>query len=65
LPLAEKWNHQAEHEAFGIMRTLSARQVIDSDVFDPFVACGAWRDDTVQGGDAVVQACVTPEPGPH
>jgi hypothetical protein len=39
--------------------------VIDADLFDLFVACGAWRDETAQGGDAVVQTWMTPEPGPH
>jgi len=52
-------------EALAIMRTLCARQVIDTDLFDLFVACGAWRDDTTQGGDAVVQTRATPEPRPH
>lgn len=52
-------------EALAIMRTLCARQVIDADLFDLFVTCGAWRDETAQGGDAVVQTWTMPDPGPH
>ena len=52
-------------EALAIMRTLCARQVIDADLFELFVACGAWREDAAQGDDAVVQAWATPEPRSH
>jgi HD-GYP domain-containing protein (c-di-GMP phosphodiesterase class II) len=52
-------------EALAIMRTLSARRVIDADLFELFVACGAWRDDAAEGGEAAVVAWVMQPPGPR
>jgi hypothetical protein len=59
-----KTAHSAS-EAIAIMRTLSARQVIDADLFDLFVACGAWRDDGTLGGEAAIEAWAMPQPKPH
>ncbi len=50
-----KTAHSAS-EAIAIMRTLCARQVIDADLFDLFVTCGAWRDDAALGGEAAIEA---------
>ena len=52
-------------EALAIMRTLSARRVIDADLFELFVACGAWRDDAAEGGEAAVVAWAMQPPGPR
>lgn len=59
-----KTAHSAS-EAIAIMRTLSARQVIDADLFDLFVACGAWRDDAALGGEAAIEAWALQQPKPH
>jgi len=56
-----KTAHSAD-EALAIMSALCARQVIDADLFELFVACGEWREDSAQGGDAAVEAWAVPPP---
>ena len=59
-----KTAHSAS-EAIAIMRTLCARQVIDADLFDLFVTCGAWRDDAALGGEAAIEAWAMQQSKPH
>lgn len=56
-----KTPHSTE-EALAMMRTLCARQVIDTDLFDLFVACGAWREEATQSDDGVVEAWTVAKP---
>ncbi len=59
-----KTAHSAD-EALAIMRTLCARRVIDPDLFELFVACGAWRDDAAAGGEAATAASAMQPPDAH
>ena len=47
-------------EALAIMRTLCARQVIDADLFELFVACRAWHEDAPCSADAAVEDWAMP-----
>ena len=37
----------------------------DPDLFELFVACGAWRDDAAAGGEAATAASAMQPPGAH